>query len=121
MPQGSTASAGWFVKVINEVIKGSGQVAAYLDDVLVFDPDPTAHVKNMHTLFERLRKHILKFSPSKAHLGATDADFLGHSISRWCASERGQNFYLDPNADAAGPQAGACPAGRCGVLSQIPA
>ena len=35
----------------------------------------------MRTLFERLRKHNLTFSSSKARLGATDADFLGHSIS----------------------------------------
>lgn len=32
-------------------------------------------------LFERLRKHNLKFSPSKARLGPTDANFLGHPIS----------------------------------------
>ena len=35
----------------------------------------------MRALFERLRKHNLRFSPSKARLGATDADFLDHSIS----------------------------------------
>ena len=35
----------------------------------------------MRTLFEGLRQNMLKFSPSKARLGATDADFLGHSIS----------------------------------------
>ena len=35
----------------------------------------------MRAVFERLRKHNLKLSPSKAHLGATDADFLGHFIS----------------------------------------
>ena len=64
-----------------EVIKSLEQVAAYLDDVIVFDSDPMAHVKAMCTLFERVRKHILKFSPSKACLGATDADFFGHSIS----------------------------------------
>ena len=81
MPQGSSASPGWFVKVINEVIKGLAQVAAYLDDVIVFDSDPTAHVRTIRALFERLRKHNLKLSPSKAHLGATDANFLGHSIS----------------------------------------
>ena len=57
------------------------QVAAYLDDVIVFDFDPTALFKTMRALFERLRLHNLKFSPSKARLGATDADFLGHSIS----------------------------------------
>ena len=47
MPQGSSASPGWFVKVINEVIEGLEQVAAYLDDVIVFDSDPTAHVDTM--------------------------------------------------------------------------
>ena len=47
MPQGSSASLGWFVKVINEVVKGLQQVAAYLDDVIVSDSDPTAHVKTM--------------------------------------------------------------------------
>ena len=81
MPQGSSASPGWFVKVINEVTKGLEQVAAYLDDVIVFDSDPWTHVKTIRALLERLRKHNLKLSPSKARLGATDADFLGHSIS----------------------------------------
>ena len=35
----------------------------------------------MGALFECRRKHNLKLSPSKARHGATDADFLGHSIS----------------------------------------
>ena len=42
LPRGSSASPGWFVRVINEVAKGLEQVAAYLDDVIVFDSDPTA-------------------------------------------------------------------------------
>ena len=54
MPQGSSASPGWFVKVINEVIKGLKQVEAYLDDVIVFDSDPVAHVRTIRSLFERL-------------------------------------------------------------------
>ena len=81
MPRGSSASPGWFAKVVSEVTKGLEQVAAYLDDVIVFDSDPSAHVKTIRALFERLRKHNLILSPSKARLGATDADFLGHSIS----------------------------------------
>ena len=55
-------------------------MATYLGDEIVFGSDPTAHVKTMRTLFERQCKHN-QFSPSKARLGATDADFLGHSIS----------------------------------------
>ena len=81
MPQGRSASPGWFVEVINEVIKGLKQVVAYLDDVIVFDSDPVAHVRTIRSLFERLRNHNLKLSPSNARLGATDANFLGHSIS----------------------------------------
>ena len=50
-------------------------MAAYLDDGIVFDSDPTADVETMRALFERLRKRNLKFSSSKARLGATDAIF----------------------------------------------
>ena len=71
----------WFGKVINKVIKGLEQVAAYLDDVKVFDSEPTAHVKTIRALFELLHKHNLKLTPSKADLGATDADFLDDFIS----------------------------------------
>jgi len=35
----------------------------------------------MKDLFLRLRKHNLKLSPSKATIGATNAKFLGHTIS----------------------------------------
>ena len=45
------------------------------------DSDPIAHVQTIRSLFERLRKHNLKLSSSKARLGATDVNFLGHSIS----------------------------------------
>ena len=78
---GRGASPGRFVKVINEVTKGLEQVAAYLNDVIVFDSDPSTQVKNIRALFERLRKQNLKLSPSKTRLDATDADFLDHSIS----------------------------------------
>ena len=50
MPQGSSASPGWFVKVIDEVINGLKQVEAYLDDVIVFDSDPIAHVQTIRSL-----------------------------------------------------------------------
>ena len=65
MPQGNSASPGWFVKVINEVIKDLKPVAAYLDDVIVFDSDPIAHVETIRSLFERRPKHNLKLSPRR--------------------------------------------------------
>ena len=46
-PTRKQRGAGWFVKVINEVTKGLANVAAYLDDVIVFDPDPSVHILNL--------------------------------------------------------------------------
>ncbi|CAB1104650.1 unnamed protein product [Ectocarpus sp. CCAP 1310/34] len=81
MPQGSSAAPGWFCKVVNEVIKNLHGVASYLDDLIVFDDNPASHVDTMRALFERLRTHNLKLTPPKATVGATEADFLGHTIS----------------------------------------
>ena len=44
----------------------------------VFDPD---HALTITGLFKQLRKHNLKLSSSKSKIVATDADFLGHTIS----------------------------------------
>ena len=81
MPQGSSASPGWYVKMINEVIKDLNQVAAYLHAIVVLVFNPIVHIQTIRSLFGHLRKHTLKLSPSKARLGATDANFLGHSFS----------------------------------------
>ena len=79
MPQCSSSSLGSFVKAVNEVIKDLEGDAAYLDDVVVFDPDAASHVDNSRALFQRLRNHNLNLSPAKAKLGATGAD-LGHTF-----------------------------------------
>ena len=89
-------SPGWFVNVINEVITGLAQVAAYFDDVIVLDSDPTAHVKTIRPLFERLRKHNLKLYPLKARLGATDVNFLDHfHFARGYTPKRGKQIGFD--------------------------
>ena len=92
MPERSSASRRCLVKLINEDIKGLEQVTAYLDNVIIFDSDPTAHVKTMRTLFVRLRKHDLNVSTSKARLWATDTEFMGHSISSAGVRQNGAKF-----------------------------
>ena len=87
-PNLGSAAPGWFVKVINEVVKGLERVAAYLDDIIVYDTDPTAHTANIRALFQCLRIPNLKLSAAKARIGATKArigatkaDFLGPTTS----------------------------------------
>lgn len=81
MPQESNVAPRWFIKVINEVTKDLANVVSCIDDVDAFDPDLAAHVVKINERFKPLRKHTLKKSPSEAKIVATDAGFLGHTIS----------------------------------------
>ena len=81
MPQGDSVAPDGSVKVSNEVIKDLANVAAYLDGVIAFHTDPAVHVLNIKSLFKQPRNHNLNLSPSKAKIGATDGEFLGHTIS----------------------------------------
>ena len=56
-------------------------MVTHLDDVIIFDPDPSFHVLTITELFTQLQKCDLKLSPSNAKIGATVGDFLGHTIS----------------------------------------
>ena len=106
--------------MINEVNKGLPQVATCLEDVIVFDPDPKAHVKTMRALFERLRKHNLELSLSKLRLGATDEKKSGPPhFDRGYAQIR-KKIGFDEKAHAQESQTPPCADGRRGVLSQIP-
>ena len=97
MPQGSSASPGWFVKVINEVIKDLKQVMAYLDDVIVFDSDPIAHVQTIRSLFERLRQHNLEGA-----IACHKCELPGPLFPGGPTSERRKSVRIDQYADAHG-------------------
>eukprot|EP00752_Nemacystus_decipiens_P007106 g6368.t1 len=81
MPQGANASPAWFVKAITKVVHGMDNVKAYLDDVICLDENPSEHVRKMTAFFGRLCQYNLKLSSGKARIGATKANFLGHTIS----------------------------------------
>ena len=78
---GASQSSGWWMKVINEVIRHLEGVDAYLDDVVVYNGTPEEHVRSMREFFERLRRHKLKLSPPKSTIGTTHSNFLGHTIT----------------------------------------
>ena len=51
-------------------------MAAYVNDMVVSDSDPMAHVKNMYSLVGHTRNHSLMLSPSNARLGGRILTFL---------------------------------------------
>ncbi|XP_023816073.1 uncharacterized protein LOC111948248 [Oryzias latipes] len=53
----------------------------YLDDVVVFSPDFSTHVKHLEEVFEKLDQHGLKLQPRKCNLFQRKVTYLGHVIS----------------------------------------
>ena len=96
-------------KVIDEVVKCLDRVAAYLEDIIVFDSDPAAHIDNISALLERFLENNITISPAKAKSGTIEADFLGHTFSPTCGSpdtDEAAAFTSIPHADEckAGPR-----------------
>lgn len=82
MLQGSNAGPGWFPKVINEVLKELlKNTTTYMSDAIVFNENLIAKCFPFVIFSSNYRSTSTKLSPTKSQLGATEADFLGYSIS----------------------------------------
>ncbi|XP_028301871.1 uncharacterized protein LOC114462925 [Gouania willdenowi] len=53
----------------------------YLDDVIVFSPDFSSHLRHLEEVFQCLHNHGLKLQPAKCHLFQREVTYLGHVIS----------------------------------------
>ncbi|CAM9522650.1 unnamed protein product [Sphacelaria rigidula] len=83
MPQGATDTFYDYIKrlILATLARTNpSHIIMCLDDAIAFDASPIAHIRTLRQFLSRLRIHDLKLSPSKPRLGATDLDFLGHSI-----------------------------------------
>lgn len=91
MTQGGSGVPGWFVKVLNKVIKALFHVKTYLNNVIVPHLYPASHSYTIRELLLRLRQHHVKLSTAKSRLGASEAAFLGPTITP---------FGVKPNAES---------------------
>ena len=62
----------------------------YIDDLIIFSQTLDEHLKNLHKVFDRLRRYHLKLAPEKCHFYRTKVSFLGHVVS-------GDVVQIDPD------------------------
>ena len=67
-----------------------GKCLCYLDDIIVFRSDFEQAVKNLKTVFDRLRSANLTLKPSDSDLFQQKVSFLGHIVSK-------QGIQCDPD------------------------
>lgn len=53
----------------------------YIDDIIVIGCSMRHHIKNLTTVFERLRHYNLKLNPSKCKFFKSEVTYLGHKVT----------------------------------------
>ena len=80
MPFGLRNAAQTFQRFMDQVLHGVTSVYVYIDDVLIASSTLEQHLKDLHTVFERLTAHGIVINPNKCLFGVSSLEFLGHLI-----------------------------------------
>ena len=82
-PFGLRSAAQSFQRFMDQVLYGLSFAYAYnIDDILIANPSPEPHVKDLKAVFQRLESYGIIISLNKGILGATELEFLGHHITQ---------------------------------------
>jgi hypothetical protein len=65
-------------KVLRELVGDICEI--YIDDIIIWGATEAEYVRNLRTVFERLRHHNVTINPKKVDLCLTEVEFLGHLL-----------------------------------------
>ena len=71
-----------FQRLVNLVLAGVPDCTAYLDDVVVYSSDWSAHVNSLRTVFHRLVAASLTLNLAKCEFGKATVTYLGRQVGR---------------------------------------
>ena len=83
MSFGLTNAPATFQSLMNHIFQGLLRkfVLVFFDDILVYSLDWSSHLQHLVTVLQVLQKEQLFAKLSKCSFGATNIDYLGHTIS----------------------------------------
>ncbi|GBG81281.1 hypothetical protein CBR_g31956 [Chara braunii] len=83
MPFGLTKAPATFQRAMNDIFRDilEQYVLVYLDDILVYSHTLEEHLKHLHDVLDRLRRHGFYAKLSKCRFAQHKVDFLGHYVS----------------------------------------
>ena len=106
MPFGLCNAGASFQRAMEEVCQDLPNSMAYIDDVITASEGFNNHLKDLKSVFQRLRTAKLKIKPSKCKFGCSEIKFLGFIVSRagikvcQSRSESIKNYPRPKNAKA---------------------
>lgn len=83
LPQGLCNSSATFMRMMLTVFSDQNFLIllCYLDDLLVFGKTEEESLERLEMVFQHLKAHNLKLSPSKCRFLRRSVKFLGHIVS----------------------------------------
>ena len=78
---GLVQAPAYFHWLIIEVISGLDFAFSYLDDILIYGPNPETHLRHFQVVFQCLLKTRLKLKEIKCNILKIHIQYLGHLIS----------------------------------------
>ncbi|GBG63233.1 hypothetical protein CBR_g37319 [Chara braunii] len=83
MPFGLTNAPATFQRAMNDIFRDilEQYILVYLDDILVYSRTLEEHLRHLHDVLDRLRRHGFYAKLSKCRLAQHKLDFLGHYVS----------------------------------------
>lgn len=84
MPFGLCNAPATFQRLMQRCLGGqlSESTLVYLDDLILFSVDFTAHLQHLEEVFRALQRYGLKLRPEKCQLFRNEVKFLGHCVSK---------------------------------------
>ena len=79
-PFGLAQAPAYFQQLVNQVLAGLPFAFGYLDDILIYSPDPQTHLDHLRQVFQRFREADLKLKASKCNFLKAHVHYLGHFI-----------------------------------------
>lgn len=83
LPFGFSTSVGSFIRGLNIVLGEETQefVLAYVDDLLVYSPDPITHLRHLKLIFEKFKRSGVTLKLKKCRFAVREVTFIGHILS----------------------------------------
>ena len=80
-PQGLMGAPASFSRLMDLILSDAENVITYIDDVLVHSKTHKLHMHHLTAAIDKIGRANLRLNPAKCTFGASDVEYLGHTIT----------------------------------------
>ena len=67
--------------MMDQILGNMPNCFVYIDDILLFSPDLTAHIQDLRDVLKLCHAHGLTIGLGKCEFAVSETEFLGHSLT----------------------------------------